>query len=270
MPEPTAPPILHLWQVDHPYHCNAATWHDRDDHTTWSSWADFVESGWTNSDWDRNLLARWDWKTWRNDDPEMSADLPDELRLYFVMQRKGRLISHYITVADADEPQVRAFLIDRATVMAQLWQPLDLSATAPEPAPTPRPVTARPVPAAQMPPGTIVQHAELILRRRPYATIGLPWKSRLGARYDHSEVDDFLDAGATVTVCPVCAEGKRCPFHDASATSQPEPTLVISQSTIDDVAALEERDRLAGGPPWEVADHPDHQLPGGWHQGQIR
>lgn len=41
---------------------------------------------------------------------------------------------------------------------------------------------------------------------------------------------------------------------------------VISDSTIAEAAAMEERDRLAGGPPWEVHDHPDHDLPGGWHR----
>jgi hypothetical protein len=45
---------------------------------------------------------------------------------------------------------------------------------------------------------------------------------------------------------------------------------LISDETLAEVAAMEERDRLAGGPPWEVPDHPDHGLPGGWHRGQIR
>jgi hypothetical protein len=36
-----------------------------------------------------------------------------------------------------------------------------------------------------------------------------------------------------------------------------------------ELAELEDRDRAAGGPPWEVPDHPDHDLPGGWHRGQI-
>jgi hypothetical protein len=41
---------------------------------------------------------------------------------------------------------------------------------------------------------------------------------------------------------------------------------LISDATITESAAMEERDRLAGGPPWEVPDHPDHDLPGGWHR----
>lgn len=45
---------------------------------------------------------------------------------------------------------------------------------------------------------------------------------------------------------------------------------LVSDATIAEAAAMEERDQLAGGFPWEVADHPDHNLPGGWHRGQIR
>lgn len=45
--------------------------------------------------------------------------------------------------------------------------------------------------------------------------------------------------------------------------------LIISDETIAEVAAMEERDRAAGGPPWEVPDHPDNFQPGGWHHGQI-
>ncbi|GGN39077.1 hypothetical protein FHR83_006801 [Actinoplanes campanulatus] len=47
------------------------------------------------------------------------------------------------------------------------------------------------------------------------------------------------------------------------------PQLLISDETLAEVAAMEERDRLAGGPPWEIADHPDNFQPGGWHRGQL-
>lgn len=45
---------------------------------------------------------------------------------------------------------------------------------------------------------------------------------------------------------------------------------LVSAATIAEVAAMEVRDREAGGPPWEVPDHPDNAQPGGWHRGQIR
>lgn len=44
---------------------------------------------------------------------------------------------------------------------------------------------------------------------------------------------------------------------------------LVSDATIAEAAAMQERDQAAGGPPWEVPDHPDNQQPGGWHQGQI-
>jgi hypothetical protein len=50
-------------------------------------------------------------------------------------------------------------------------------------------------------------------------------------------------------------------------TDQPKP--LISDETIAEAEAMAERDRLAGGPPWEVPDHPDNFQPGGWHRGQL-
>jgi hypothetical protein len=44
---------------------------------------------------------------------------------------------------------------------------------------------------------------------------------------------------------------------------------LVSDATIAEVTDMEARDRAAGGSPWEVADHPDHDLPGGWHRGQM-
>ena len=55
-------------------------------------------------------------------------------------------------------------------------------------------------------------------------------------------------------------------MSEPADTDQP---LVISASTIAEIEAIAERDRLAGGPPWEVPDHPDHDQPGGWHHGQL-
>jgi len=45
---------------------------------------------------------------------------------------------------------------------------------------------------------------------------------------------------------------------------------LVSDETIAEASAMAERDRAAGGSPWEVPDHPDNSLPGGWHHGQIR
>lgn len=54
--------------------------------------------------------------------------------------------------------------------------------------------------AAGLPEGTLIQTQPTLLpiRRRPAATIGLPWKRDGGARYDHDEIDQLLAEGATV------------------------------------------------------------------------
>jgi hypothetical protein len=126
----TATDQRHLWEYDHPYYCAEATWYRRADggfdHQRWPSWAEFRDNTiFTTGDRDLNLLVRWDWRSWRrHPDPDLRSDSPDELLLYFVMQRKGFLASHYITVTDADEPEVRVFLAECAKTTRDLWAPL--------------------------------------------------------------------------------------------------------------------------------------------------
>lgn len=124
----------HLWEIEHPYYCNEATWHRNIDgtsnHQRWTSWAEFRDGTiFTTGDRDMNLLVRWDWNSWKRDpDPHLRGDEPDELCLYFVMQRKGFLASHYIQVTDDDEPEVRAWLAECAKTVTQMWEPLSLGA----------------------------------------------------------------------------------------------------------------------------------------------
>jgi hypothetical protein len=126
--------MTHLWEFDHPYYCADATWYQRSDggfdHRNWTSWADFRDSTiFTTGDRDLNLLVRWDWISWpRHPDPDLRAEGPDTLHLFFVMQRKGFLASHAIDVTDADEDEVRAFLVECATTTVALWAPLLASA----------------------------------------------------------------------------------------------------------------------------------------------
>ncbi len=80
-----------------------------------------------------------------------------------------------------------------------------------------------------MVPGTIVQEGALILRRRPHATIGLPWKSRGGVRYDHSEVAILVCNGATVSFCETCAQGQLCLAHDQAHLPTGSNTPAVGQ-----------------------------------------
>lgn len=126
----TATTGLHLWEFDHPYYCAEATWYKRSDggfdHERWPSWAEFRDNTvFTDGDRELNFLVRWDWISWRRHaDPGLRSDSPDILELYFVIQRKGFLCSHYIEVTDDDEPEVRAFLTECATAMVSTWAPL--------------------------------------------------------------------------------------------------------------------------------------------------
>lgn len=133
----------HLWEVDHPYYCGEASLHthpeSQSNHGRWDSWADFRDSTFfVTGNRDLNLLARWDWMSWRrHPEAQRRADAPDELYLFFVMQRKGYLASHYITVTDEDEAQVREFLVRCAAMIAALWAPLAIPAAAPLGSPMP-------------------------------------------------------------------------------------------------------------------------------------
>ena len=83
--------------------------------------------------------------------------------------------------------------------------------------------TAFPFAAAEAAPGTILILGNLVVRRRQHATIGLPWKSKLGTRYDHHEVDAlYSGGGAQITFCSACAAAQLCEVHDqAHMTSRP-------------------------------------------------
>lgn len=119
--------MSHLWEIDHPYYCTEGNYHAKDRHQVYESWAEFVENGWFDSDPDMNLLFRWDWMSWRrHPDPDLRSDRPDELLLFFVLQRKADHYSMSVCVTDDDEPAVRAWLEERAKTIAAIWEPITL------------------------------------------------------------------------------------------------------------------------------------------------
>ena len=120
--------MIHLWEVDHPYYCQEGNAYKRDLANGFESWADFTETLFHHGDTDQNLVFRWDWTSWRrHPDPDLRSDSPDELTLFFVLQRKAILCSASILVTDEDEPAVRAWLAERAKTITALWDPFDLS-----------------------------------------------------------------------------------------------------------------------------------------------
>jgi hypothetical protein len=84
----------------------------------------------------------------------------------------------------------------------------------------------------------------------------------------YTRVDDGADD-------PTPVSPARVPLHTGGMTDdglvdETERRPLVSDETIAEAAAMEERDRAAGGPPWEVPEHPENAQPGGWHRGQIR
>lgn len=123
--EPVAP---HLWEIDHPYYCSDQNFFRNDRHVHNDSWAEFMQ-GWGHSDPDMNLLFRWDWKSWRHHpDPDLRSDSPDELDLFFLLQRKGDFWAVSVAVTDEDEAAVREWLTERARTITAIWEPINLTA----------------------------------------------------------------------------------------------------------------------------------------------
>jgi hypothetical protein len=125
----------HLWEINHPYYCSEGSywvpgtrWHEV--HQEYENWQDFL-SEWELADEDYNLLFRWDWKRADPDDYKYEREenpafeMPgDHVELFYMMQRKARNMSVFVKVNEADEQDVREFLVRKASHMRKLWEPL--------------------------------------------------------------------------------------------------------------------------------------------------
>lgn len=85
-----------------------------------------------------------------------------------------------------------------------------------------------------------------------------PAERRLPPRLEDARTGEVVTA--PVAMAPLL----KLPMRDE------KPRPLVSDATIAEAEAMEERDRAAGGPPWEVPAHPENAQPGGWHRGQIR
>lgn len=121
----------HLWEVKHPYYCAEGNFYQNGLHQRYGSWAAFMEA-WGDNDMDYNLLFRWDWAIPVDvDDPNKTALWIGEpntrdctLRLFWMLQRKGKNCSCEVAVCPADEPAVKAWLQGRYDHLKSLWTPL--------------------------------------------------------------------------------------------------------------------------------------------------
>lgn len=123
---------MRLWESDHPYYCSESNYYVNGladppwDHVEVESWEAF---DWKDSDPDMNLLFRWDWKVPDPDDYGEDDDVPGEqLLLFWMLQRKGRFMAMSMPVSRDEEPEIRAWLEERAKTLIALWQPISLAA----------------------------------------------------------------------------------------------------------------------------------------------
>lgn len=107
-----------LWEPDHPYYCADGNFYKAGCHNLCDSWQEFCDlvKGW---DPDLNLLFRWDWFV--PDDGERQT-----LQTFWIGQRKALQYSYECPVSSEDEPEVRAWLEERAKTIAAIWAPIRL------------------------------------------------------------------------------------------------------------------------------------------------
>ena len=120
---------MKLWEAEHSYYCNDGNYYARESvESKYRSWTQFLaEEG--NSDFDLNLVFRWDWREGEGWDlAEFNGDenyRNGELKIYWMGQRKGLYRYSTVEVCRADEPRVREWLEQRWEHLEKLWEPIE-------------------------------------------------------------------------------------------------------------------------------------------------
>lgn len=123
----------HLWEVEHSYYCNEGNYYAPGNDQPTASYKTFGEflASEGDSDFDMNLLFRFDWReseSWGHGMP-FNGDVNYRngvLLLFWIGQRKGLYRWTEIEVCRADEPAVIEFLRPRLAHLMKLWEPLKL------------------------------------------------------------------------------------------------------------------------------------------------
>lgn len=111
----------HLWEIKHPYYCHDGNYFTGESvETEYGSWTNFLEEE-GDSDFDMNLLFRWDWHE-ADPDEEKLGNSTAVLKLYWMGQRKGLYRYSTVHVTDADEPAVIEWLTNRWQHIRLLWE----------------------------------------------------------------------------------------------------------------------------------------------------
>jgi len=112
--------MLHLWEIEHPYYCSSNNYFSNDCCKKYETWKEFYEEE-GGSDFDLNLLFRFDWRTPESGWVEEGGDI---LELFYVQQRKGLFRSVIIKINRDEEEDVIKFLTSRFRWLLKLWSPL--------------------------------------------------------------------------------------------------------------------------------------------------
>lgn len=120
-----------LYEVKHPYYCNEGNYYcpgNKQPGLHYASWGDFLaEWGNEETDFDYNLLFRWDWSEEDPETGEANYNGDDyyrngRLSLFWMLQRKGLYLWTTVEVCRADEPAVREYLLPRWEHLQALWE----------------------------------------------------------------------------------------------------------------------------------------------------
>jgi hypothetical protein len=115
--------MTRLWETDHDYYACEGNYFSNDCHMECESWEEFLEEQGPLPD-GLNLVYRWDWYTPDPEDFDEGEDHgPEQLRLFYMGQRKALARSVYVNVTRDDEPAIREWLLGQAKYMADLWAP---------------------------------------------------------------------------------------------------------------------------------------------------
>lgn len=115
--------MLHLWEVDHDYYCAQYNYYASPKETAheYNSWSQFLDEFGGGDMIAYNLVFRWDW--YNSDDPDHELE-QDELRIFFMQQRKGKFVTAFVKVNKSDEDEVIEWLKPRRDYLLALWSPL--------------------------------------------------------------------------------------------------------------------------------------------------
>lgn len=128
-----------LYEIKHPYYCEEGGYYYRTPSAGWGapmnyeSFSAFLQD-WQDADLDMNFIFRWDWQRYTPEEfkDEHYEDLQDsdkntdgnfsQLKLFYMLQRKGCKKVVTIKMLDSDEIKAKEFLSKAWEHMKLTWE----------------------------------------------------------------------------------------------------------------------------------------------------